>query len=191
MFKIAIGLLVMVLFMGCNKKEENTNNQNTQEIVQKRASVPEDGIKFTLKTIDGKEFHLKEIPNGFKIKEAKDKAVFIIFFGYRCPPCLREIPRLIEFSKTHKDVEIIAIEVQGLPLDRLKNFVKSKGINYNVIAMEDEALGFISYIQVKAGWSGAIPFLITLNKKGKVVIIHTGGLLKEHLEQAYKETIKE
>jgi thiol-disulfide isomerase/thioredoxin len=188
MNKIIISLLTISLFFGCNNKNDNKNTQvqqKSQEIKKNKKEV----IKFTLTTVDNKTFHLIEIPNGFEIKELKDKVVFLIFFGHQCPPCLREIPRLIEIKKEHKDLEIIAIEVQGLSTQELKKFKKSKGINYNLISM-GSSMNFINYIQAKAGWNGSIPFLISFNKKGKVAIIQVGGLLKKHLEQVYTQTNK-
>jgi len=200
MNKVIIGLLAVALFFGCGQSDSEKSVQPTaqqvtsdkkQEVAQKNQSVEQkkSSIEFTLKTIDNKIFHFVEIPNGFKIKELEGKNIFLVFFGHQCPPCLREIPRLIEMQKEHKDLAIIAIEVQGLSTQQLQEFVKAKGINYNVISM-GSSMRFINYIQAKAGWNGSIPFLITFNKEGKVVIIHTGGLFKEHLEQAYAQTNK-
>lgn len=194
MYKITLTLLIFLLLLsGCDKKENNntqpktTTDTNKSVLVKK--TIPKD-IKFNLKTIDEKEFHLTEIDNGLEFKEIKNKVIFLLFFGHRCPPCLREIPDLIEIQKEHKDLSIVAFEVQGLDTEELKNFAKSKGINYNLIQLGD-AMNFVNYIQAKAQWSGSIPFLIGLNKKGRVEIIHVGGLAKESMEQAYSELIKE
>jgi len=195
MYKFTIVLLTLLFFIsGCDKKEDN--NQTKPEIkkdINKTVSVnkiTQEAIKFTLTTIDGKEFHLTEIDNGLEFKELKDKAIFLIFFGHRCPPCLREIPRLIQMQKEHKDLAIVAIEVQGLGKEELRDFAKRKGINYNLITL-DSSMSFVNYIQAKANWSGSIPFLIALNKKGRVIIINVGGVYKEQLEQAYQELMKE
>ena len=195
MYKFAIMLLTLLfLVSGCDKKDDS--NQTKPEIktdINKTVSAhktTQEAVKFTLTTIDGKEFHLTEIDNGLEFKELKDKAIFLLFFGHRCPPCLREIPELIEIQKEHKDLAIVALEVQGLDKEQLKSFAKRKGINYNLITL-DSSMRFINYIQAKASWSGSIPFLIGLNKKGKVIIINVGGVVKEQMEQAYKDLIKE
>jgi len=194
MYKFVIMLLTLLfLVSGCDKKEDS--NQTKPEIktdINKTVSVNKTNraIKFNLTTIDGKEFHLTEIDNGLEFKELKDKAIFLLFFGHKCPPCLREIPDLIKMQKEHKDLSIIALEVQGLDNEQLKNFAKRKDINYNLITL-GSSMNFINYIQAKASWSGAIPFLIGLNKKGKVVIINVGGVAKEQMEQAYSDLIKE
>jgi len=195
MYKFTIILLTLLFFIsGCDQKE--SSNQNKSEIkkdINRSVSVKkttQETIKFTLTTIDGKEFHLTEIDNGLEFKELKDKAIFLLFFGHRCPPCLREIPELIQIQKEHKDLAIVAIEVQGLGKEQLKDFAKRKGINYNLITL-NSSMRFVNYIQAKANWSGSIPFLIALNKKGRVIIINVGGVSKEQFEQAYQELIKE
>jgi len=195
MYKFAIMLLTLLfLVSGCDKKDDS--NQTKPEIktdINKTVSTnktTQKAVKFTLTTIDGKEFHLTEIDNGLEFKELKDKAIFLLFFGHRCPPCLREIPELIQIQKEHKDLAIVALEVQGLDKEQLKSFAKRKGINYNLITL-DSSMRFVNYIQAKASWSGSIPFLIGLNKKGKVIIINVGGVAKEQMEQAYKDLIKE
>jgi len=194
MYKFAIMLLTLLfLVSGCDKKEDS--NQTKTEIkrdINKSVSVNKTTkvVNFNLKTIEGKEFHLREIDNGLEFKELKDKAIFLLFFGHRCPPCLREIPELIEIQKKYKDLSIVALEVQGLDKEQLKSFAKRKGINYNLITL-DNSMRFVNYIQAKASWSGSIPFLIGLNKKGKVIIINVGGISKEQMEQAYSDLIKE
>jgi len=193
MYKFTITLLTLLfLLSGCDKKENNTTQPKTKTDTNTTVSQSKttQEIKFNLKTIDGKEFHLTEIDNGLEFKEIKDKAIFLLFFGHKCPPCLREIPDLIEIQKEHKDLSIVALEVQGLDKEQLKSFAKRKGINYNLITL-GSSMNFINYIQAKASWSGSIPFLIGLNKKGKVVIINVGGVAKEQMEQAYKDLIKE
>ena len=194
---LIIILAFLFLVTGCDNKKESSTSHSTSKIKVKEQNSttvtknkPTKEIIFNLETIDGKKFHLKEIDNGLDIQEIKNKVTFLIFFGHSCPPCLREIPKLIQISKKYKDLSILAIEIQGLNKTKLIDFAKRKGINYNLITLSN-GMNFVSYIQAKANWSGAIPFLLGFNKKGKVVIIHVGGLLKEQLEQAYNELIKE
>ncbi len=203
--KVIVMFILLFIVVGCNSKtktetnsEKNTSIVNKTKDIKDKISTKEDknqkpikkeDIFFSLETVDGKTIHIKEIANGLEFKEFKDKAIFLILFGHRCPPCLREIPELIELTKEHKDLQIVAIEVQGLDSDALGEFVSDKGINYNVIS-GDGNMDFIGYIQAKAGWSGSIPFLLGLDKKGKVQIMQIGGIPKKQLEIGYKELIK-
>ncbi len=52
-------------------------------------------------------------------------------------------------------------------------------------------MDFISYIQYRAQWQGAIPYLIALNKKGEVQFAQVGGLFDKELEYIYKEITKD
>ncbi|MCK4441290.1 MAG: hypothetical protein KAU90_04740, partial [Sulfurovaceae bacterium] len=105
MYKFMMTIFILLFILtGCDEKENNTTQSKTKTdtntIVAKSNKATSD-IKFNLKTIDGKEFHLTEIDNGLEFKEIKNKAIFLLFFGHRCPPCLREIPHLIEMQKEH------------------------------------------------------------------------------------------
>jgi len=195
--KILIGTLVLLtIYSGCNDEKQtisvnkDSNTTINKDINSKKEVKQEEIQKFTLQTIDGETLNVSEIDNGLKFEELKDKAIFLLFFGHRCPPCLREIPALIELTKEHKDLEVVAIEVQGLDNKGLEAFVERKGINYKTISSGNH-FNFINFIQQKANWSGGIPFLLGLNKKGTVIIIHTGGVDKSSLEGAYQDLIKE
>lgn len=195
-------LLLTLLLTGCfsNEKTSEKEVESNKTSVQKEESkkVEEKKIKdekaedekaslFTLTTIKGDKLNIHELSGGLNIPEFKDKVVLFIFFGYRCPPCLVEIPALVALIKEgHKDLEIVGLEVQGLDDSSLEVFAKNKAINYHIISGENNQ-EFISYIASKAGWSGAIPFLLAMNKKGVVELVHTGGLGKTQLTNIYNE----
>ncbi len=191
-------LLVVLLFTGCFSDETTSNEKVTdkqlnelnsskiEKTKDKKVSTKKASL-FTLTTTKGKSLNIDELDGGLAIHELKDKVVFLIFFGHRCPPCLAEIPALIELTKEgHKDLEIMAIEVQGLNNSSLEKFAKYKGINYSLISADNNQ-DFISYVGGKAGWSGAIPFLLAMNSKGVVQMVHTGGLGKAQFDNIFKE----
>jgi thiol-disulfide isomerase/thioredoxin len=183
---IVIFILLLVIF-GCNSKIENKSDKNKSVEIKKSRTIREE-ILFTLETIDGKTLHVREIDNGLEFQELKGHPIYLVLFGYRCPPCLREIPELVELTKEYKNLEIVAIEVQGLDSDALQEFVSDRGINYAVISGYGN-MDFINYIQLKAQWSGAIPFLLGLNRQGQVKIMQVGGISKSELQLGYKELI--
>lgn len=195
-------LLLTLLLTGCfsnektSEKEVESNKTSVQKEESKKVeekktedekAEDEKASLFTLTTIKGDKLNIHELSGGLNIPEFKDKVVLFIFFGYRCPPCLVEIPALVALIKEgHKDLEIVGLEVQGLDDSSLEVFAKNKAINYHIISGENNQ-EFISYIASKAGWSGAIPFLLAMNKKGVVELVHTGGLGKTQLTNIYNE----
>ncbi len=144
-----------------------------------------DSIKF--KTITGKQIEVIGTDKGFSIPQYKGKVVFVEFWGTHCPPCLISIPHYIELQSKYKDkLAILAIEVQNKPLEGLKEFVKVKGMNYDVVSYKD-GLTFVEYISQRAAWSGSIPFLVILDTKGEVQIIQPGLIPVEQLESVIQE----
>ena len=149
----------------------------------------EEPISFTLTTINDKNLTVSETKEGLNFHEFKGKAVLLTLFGHRCPPCLKEIPELIELTDEHKnDLEIIAIEAQLYPKESVKQFVAQHHINYNVIAGINHN-DFVGYIANRAGYSKGIPLplLIAINKNGEVESVQPGLREKRELEQLIKD----
>ena len=149
----------------------------------------EESISFTLTTVDDKNLTVSETKEGLDFHEFKGKAILLTLFGHRCPPCLKEIPELIELTNEHKDdLEIVAIESQLYPKESVKEFVAQHKMNYNVVAGYDHN-DFVAYIANRAGYSKGIPLplLIAINKDGEVESVQAGLVGKSELEQLIKD----
>ncbi len=174
---------------------EKPKQQKSTDTEKSTQTTSEKLIKdiFQLTTIDGKTLHIDEAKEGIVFKEHKDKVIFLLFFGYRCPPCLGEIPILKALSaEKHKDLAIIAMEVQRLPSDQLKIFKKDKGINYTLLSGDEgQNPQFISYIAQRAQWGGSIPFLVAINPHGEVKVVHVGGLGSNEFKAIYEKLAQE
>jgi len=176
------------------KKIETTVTKKTekvQENKQESKQTTETLVKsiFTLPTLDGKTLHVDEVDEGIIFQEHKNKVVFLLFFGYRCPPCLAEIPILKNITdEKHDDLEIIAVQVQPLSTQRLKEFQKRKGINYTLLSgAEPDVSQFVSYIGQRAQWGGSIPLLVALAPSGEVKVVQVGGLKERVFKAVYKK----
>jgi len=146
-------------------------------------------ISFTLTTTNDRNITVTETKNGLSFHEFKGKAILLALFGHRCPPCLKEIPEFIELTNSHKDdLEIIALEAQLFPTDKVKEFVEEHKMNYNVIAGIEHD-DFISYIAQRAGYTRGIPLplLIAINKDGEVETVQAGLVHKDELELLVKD----
>ncbi len=146
-------------------------------------------ITFTLTTVDDKNLTVSETKEGLDFHEFKGKAILLTLFGHRCPPCLKEIPELIELTNEHKNnLEIVAIEAQLYPKESLKEFVAEHKMNYNVIAGFDND-DFVAYLANRAGYTKGIPLplLIAINKNGEVESVQAGLVGKSELEQLVKD----
>jgi len=149
---------------------------------------PNENYSFT--DVNGKVLHAVGTKDGLIIPEAKNKIIFLEFFGHRCPPCLASIQHYKNIQAKYKGkVQVIAIEVQGLSNAGVKAFATQKGINYIVVSQE-KAGNFVNYIASRAGWSGAIPYLIVIDKKGVVQYMQAGSVGQAGLETIIKELSK-
>jgi len=188
------------------KKIEQTEKveKKTEEVTSKTtpASVTETKVEakietyakniFKLTTVEGDTIHVDEAENGIVFQEHKDKVTFLLFFGYRCPPCLSEIPALKKIAKEKGDkLEIIAMEVQRLPEEQLKIFKESKKLNYTVLSGERTGNSkFISYIAERSQWTGSIPFLVGVKPSGEVGFVHVGGMGYNEFNNVFKQLSK-
>jgi len=138
--------------------------------------------KMVVTDIDGNTLHITGTKGGFVIDEYKGKAVFLEFFGHMCPPCMATIPHYIKLTKEYKDkLKIVAIEAQSFDNDQLKSFRDKKGINYTLLSSEG-AGEFYQYVAGRAGWRGAIPFLVATDTKGNVKFIRAGFIPENALK---------
>ena len=76
------------------------------------------------------------------------------------------------------------------PKEQLKKFVAQKGINYNVFTQE-ENLDFVRYIATRAGWRGAIPFLVVFDTTGNVIAMRRGLVPAKTVEAMVKFALEE
>ena len=132
------------------------------------ASAKENSVQsIDLNTTSGEMVHINISKNGFLFDKYKGKAVLLDFFGPMCPPCLLEIPHLIEMQKENKDkLQIIGVQVQmQMTDDELKDFMKNKGINYPVVNLNN-AWDLVAFIRANTGWGGQIPYMLVFDKKG-------------------------
>jgi peroxiredoxin len=154
----------------------------------------EEAPTFNLTTINDKnitvsQIQISERDTGLEFKEFKGKAVLLALWGHRCPPCLKEIPEFIKLTNNHKDdLEIVAIEAQLHPANKVKEFANEHGMNYNVVAGINHD-DFLYYIATKAGYTDGVPLplLIAINKEGQVEDIHAGLVHEDELEMLVKE----
>jgi thiol-disulfide isomerase/thioredoxin len=153
-----------------------------------------DAPSFTLTNIDNKtitinQLNISKTETGLEFKEFKGKAVLLSLWGHRCPPCIKEIPEFIKLTNKHKNnLEIVAIESQRYPADRVKEFADDYKMNYNVIAGINHN-NFIDYIATMAGYSRGVPLplLIAINKHGEVEQVRAGLIREDELEMLVED----
>jgi len=154
--KFLIPLLLSAMISGAHAKQEL-----------------QDTIHLT--TVNDQKVDMKITDVGFNFEQFKGKAVLLDFFGPYCPPCLAEMPHLVEMQKEMKDkLVILGIQVQTqMAPSALKAFIAEKKLNYPVVNL-DYAMELVQFIQTNTNWGGQIPFMLLFNKEGKLVQTYLG-----------------
>ena len=120
---------------------------------------PDSAPDLKVKDLDGRELTLQTY---------KRKVVLLNFWATWCGPCRAEISGLIRIQDAYKDrLQIIGMDVDDNDAERLRAFVKDKGINYPVA---------MTSVPVRLAYGGisALPTLFVINQEGKMVQKHVG-----------------
>lgn len=104
-----------------------------------------------------------------KLSEYRGKNVLIAFWGTYCPPCIKEVPHLIELRNTISPDELEIIAISSEPLEKIKPFVRKYNVNYTVSSVQFTMPTPYNFVQ-------SIPTSFFIDKEGKFKLIAEGML---------------
>jgi len=97
---------------------------------------------FDLETLDGKKVEVAD-------KLVKKKLILVNFWATWCPPCIKEIPDLLNLKKKfEKDIEIIFVSVDANPTKAIPKFLKKNKLD-NFKTYIDKKLNLTKELEVK------------------------------------------
>ena len=117
----------------------------------------------------------------------KNKVVVLDFWATYCPPCLEEIPHLVELQKKHQDLQVVGLHVGGEEdQPKVPEFAEKLKINYT-LAYPEEKLS-AALLQNES----AIPQTFVFDRQGKLVarIVGFDNFKKQELDQAIEQALK-
>ena len=130
-------------------------------------------LDLTLKDTTGADVRLADL---------KGKPLLINFWATWCPPCLQEIPFLVELADQYRDdgLVILGISTDDTP-DQIKPYATELKMNYPVLVGLDQP-----DVERAFGAMWAIPVTIFVKKDGTVCKKHQGTQTKEFFEAHVK-----
>ena len=117
-------------------------------------------------------------------KQFEGKVLLVTFFATWCPPCIQEIPTLIDLQKSYasQGFSVIGMSVDEGGVPPVKRLIDRTGINYPVLMADNEvARGF--------GGVTGIPVSFLVNRQGELVKKYLGYIEHDVLQDEIKKLI--
>ncbi len=123
---------------------------------------------FTLTDLKGKTHQLDAY---------RGKWVIVNYWATWCPPCLEEIPDLVNFYDSRKDSDVMVIGVvfDYKTLEEVETYVDDMLMSYPVVLGGDQAVKQIGAAEV-------LPTSYIYNPQGKLIKVKRGIVSREYLE---------
>jgi thiol-disulfide isomerase/thioredoxin len=131
------------------------------------------------------EFVFKDMQGGVqRLADYKGKWVLVNFWATWCPPCLEEIPDLVEMHNAHKDKDFVVIGVaMSSSSDSVIAYVKQMAISYPVVLGNDK-------IAAQIGKVDALPTSYLYDPTGKLVSYQSGMVTRDAIENYIRSKAK-
>ena len=132
-------------------------------------------------------FALEDVLTGKEIssKSFAGKSLLVTFFATWCPPCIQEIPTLINVQNEFgpKQFSVIGLSVDQNGSKVVKQLVERKKINYPVMMADNS-------VTRDFGGVFGIPTTFLVNTRGNVVKKYTGYIPHSVLIKDIKQVLK-
>jgi thiol-disulfide isomerase/thioredoxin len=115
--------------------------------------------------------------------EWEGKILIVNFWATWCPPCLEEMPTLVDFQDQYssKGVQIVGVAIDNL--EQVKDFIELYDINFPVVIGQDAAMELGKKMGNRIS---ALPYTAIFDKKGKTLYAQPGKVTHDLLEKLIK-----
>jgi len=132
--------------------------------------------EFVFKDMSGKEQRLSDY---------KGKWVLVNFWATWCPPCLDEIPDLVEMHNARKASDFVVIGVaMSSDRDAVIALVKQLDVSYPIVMGDNQ-------LAAQVGKVPALPTSYLYDPTGKLVSYQTGAITREAIENYIRSKTKQ
>lgn len=113
----------------------------------------------------------------------RDKVLIVNFWATWCGPCREEIPVLLRVQAKHASnrVQVVGISIDSV--EKVREFAIEYRIAYPLVMGSMDVIDLTRRLGNKAA---GLPYTIVLDRTGKVVKTHLGGISEVELESAIK-----
>ena len=176
-----------LLFSACSQDKSVQESSSAVEEANAILSTNE----FILTGLDKTEYVLDKNPDGFTLKNHKDKILILDIFATWCPPCQAEASHLTSLQNKYKDsLKVIGVSIEnGIENSKLEAFREKNNAKYALVnSNENSRLVDAVAKKLKIGNNFGIP-LMALYKDGKLVNYYQGATEEEFIESDIKKAL--
>lgn len=169
-------LSILVVATACRQGGDSTENSRRGGTAQGVVGEHPQMVSFSLPSVlDGKVVESREFAG---------RILLVTFFATWCPPCIQEIPNLIDLQNefSSKGFTVLGLSVDDGSAEKVKRLVEKMGVNYPVL-MADTA--------VAQGFGGVtgIPVSFLVDRGGSIVGRYLGYVEHDILAKDIKGII--
>ena len=125
------------------------------------------GENFTLTDAQGKAHSLASY---------RGKWLIVNFWATWCPPCLEEIPDLVELKQSRKDVEVIGIAMEFEDAKQVVQIADGMFDNYPIVLGDRK-------LSESIGQVDGLPTTFIYDPQGKLAERHVGKITRKQIER--------
>jgi len=142
------------------------------------ASISDGAPDFTAQTLDGQTVRLSDF---------RGRVVLLNFWATWCPPCVREIPRLVRVADAYKNDGLVVLGLNTTFQDdraKVEQFTREQGISYPVL-LDPDGVASEKYP------ARLMPTTVLIDRQGQMVHIKVGEVDEATLMEQVKAALQE
>lgn len=135
-------------------------------------------------TVAGANFSLKDIAGTkHQLSNYKGKWVLVNYWATWCPPCLEEVPDLVNLydHRRKKDLMVIGVVFDYESVQSVKAYVDDMLMSYPIVLGDDA-------VTAQIGSAEVLPTTFIYNPQGELVKIKRGLITKQYIEKIMVQT---
>lgn len=113
------------------------------------------------------------------LKQWQGKVMVLNFWAPWCPPCRAEIPDFIALQDKYREKGVVFVGVAIDEAQNVQSFADETGMNYPVLLGGMKGVDLSSKVGNRMG---GLPYTAIIDRSGKIVATHVGGLSGAELE---------